>query len=431
MRAPCVPQAGVSRDRGADQTKLDFDLESRSIELGRGPNFAWYAFKMTDRYRLNGLADDQLLTALSGLVKRENDSLSDLLAHLAELEERGLCLALGYSSLFAYCTEALGFCKSSAGRRIAAARLCRQYPEAFVRVAKGELQLSVLCLLRPHLNADNAAELFDACRRKSYEQVDELLAARFPKPDVRDLIRRFPVPTERAPDMGSKSDAPSPAQGSDSSDVRPAPVPPSREPVPQSVRPGQVKPLATDRFSVHFTADAEFRELLEEVRVLLSHAQPKCDLHVVMKRGLESLRTELLKKRFAVGRKPRLPRASIAHANGEEATASKQTRCVPAAVTREVYTRDEGRCTFCADDGRRCAERRLLQLDHVIPHAAGGEPTVENLRLRCRAHNLHTARLYFGAEYVRARVEQTREARRRGRELRHAGPSSPGTSISA
>jgi hypothetical protein len=83
---------------------------------------------MNDRYRLGGLEDDQLLAALSGLVRRENDSLSDLLAHLAELDERALCVALGYSSLFAYCTEALGFCKSSAGRRIAAARVCREYP---------------------------------------------------------------------------------------------------------------------------------------------------------------------------------------------------------------------------------------------------------------------------------------------------------------
>ena len=97
---------------------------------------------MNDRYRLGGLEDDQLLAALSALVRREHDCLSDLLAHLAELDERELCLALGYSSLFAYCTEALGFCKSSAGRRIAAARVCRDYPEAFTRMANGELQLS-------------------------------------------------------------------------------------------------------------------------------------------------------------------------------------------------------------------------------------------------------------------------------------------------
>ena len=163
---------------------------------------------MSDRYRLGGLGDEQLLAAISALVRHENDSLSDLLAHLAELDQRELCVALGYSSLFAYCTQALGLCKSAAGRRIAAARVCREYPEAFARVATGELQLSVLCALRPHLNAQNASGLFATCSRNSYEQVEELLAARFPKPDVRDLVRRLPAPAVGTPHIGTKIETP-------------------------------------------------------------------------------------------------------------------------------------------------------------------------------------------------------------------------------
>ena len=280
---------------------------------------------MSDRYRLGGLDDVQLLAALSSLVRRENDSLSDLLAHLAELDERGLCVAMGYSSLFAYCTEALGFCKSSAGRRIAAARVYREYPEAFTRVANGELQLSVLCALRPHLSAKNASELFAACSRKSYEQVEVLLAARFPKPDVRDLVRRLPAvapsappapSTPRAPYMGSEVVAVGPIElepgtGSAHATAAPtlAPTEPMRSEGAQApTGRGAVKPLSVDRFSVNFTADGEFRELLDEVRALMSHSEPKGDLHAVMKRGLEALRSELLKTRFGVGRKPRTER---------------------------------------------------------------------------------------------------------------------------
>jgi hypothetical protein len=154
---------------------------SSERDCGAAKN-GWYAKRMRDRYRLSGVGDDELLAALSALVRRENDLMSDLLAHLAELDERRLYLDLGYTSLFAYCTEALGFCKSSAGRRIAVVRVCRKYPEAFARVARGELQLSVLSLLSQYLNEDNAAELFEACSRKSCDQVEELLAARFPSP---------------------------------------------------------------------------------------------------------------------------------------------------------------------------------------------------------------------------------------------------------
>src|SRR4051812_48277815 len=110
---------------------------------------------MDNRYCLGGLGNDQLLSAISGLVQRAEELLADLLAHLAELDERRLYLELGFASLFAYCTQSLGMCESSAGRRILAARVCRKYPAAFLRVARGELNLSALCAMSPHLNSEN------------------------------------------------------------------------------------------------------------------------------------------------------------------------------------------------------------------------------------------------------------------------------------
>jgi hypothetical protein len=62
-------------------------------------------------------------------------------------------------------------------------------------------------------------------------------------------------------------------------------------------------------------------------------------------------------------------------------------------------------------DGRRCSARRCLELDHVDPWAAGGESTIENLRLRCRAHNQRYARQYFGKSRVEAALR--RSSRRR------------------
>ena len=133
------------------------------------------------------LENNELLAALSALVQREHELLSDFLAHLAELDERRRFLDLGYHPfgchearppLFAYCTDALGLSKSSAGRRIAAARVCRRFPEVFARAARGELQLSVLCDLGKYLNSENATAPFEACRGKSYELALELLAAR-------------------------------------------------------------------------------------------------------------------------------------------------------------------------------------------------------------------------------------------------------------
>jgi hypothetical protein len=97
-------------------------------------------------YRLKSLADDELLVGLSNIVGRRNQITAEFLAYLAELDQRQLFLDLGFASLFAYCVEALGLCESTAGRRIAAARVCRNHPEVFGLVASGALHTSALSI---------------------------------------------------------------------------------------------------------------------------------------------------------------------------------------------------------------------------------------------------------------------------------------------
>src|SRR6478736_4548822 len=150
---------------------------------------------MNDQYRLGRLGNSELLAGLSTLVRQSNELTAQVLAHLVELEERMLHLELGFSSLFSYCVEALGMSEGTAGRRVAAARVCRRFSGAFERVAQGQLHLCALCALAPHLTADNATELMDACRGKTRRHVEELLAVRFPRPDVREQVRRLPART--------------------------------------------------------------------------------------------------------------------------------------------------------------------------------------------------------------------------------------------
>lgn len=45
----------------------------------------------------------------------------------------------------------------------------------------------------------------------------------------------------------------------------------------------------------------------------------------------------------------------------------------------------------------RCTETGFLEFHHVVPFAEGGETTVANLELRCRAHNAYEAEQWFGA----------------------------------
>ena len=65
-------------------------------------------------------------------------------------------------------------------------------------------------------------------------------------------------------------------------------------------------------------------------------------------------------------------------------------RAIPAAVRRQVWQRDGGRCCYVdRQTGRRCNSRHLIEIDHILPYAMGGGAELTNLRLLCGAHHRH------------------------------------------
>jgi 5-methylcytosine-specific restriction endonuclease McrA len=125
----------------------------------------------------------------------------------------------------------------------------------------------------------------------------------------------------------------------------------------------------------------------------MSHRSPNADAAEIFEAGLEALVEKLEKQKLKATTRPRKSKAGTNH------------RQVPAAVVRAVHARDGGRCTYVGTNGHRCDARSFLELDHIIPVAKGGESTLENLRLRCRAHNQLAARDEFGDEYVALRAQ--------------------------
>jgi hypothetical protein len=372
---------------------------------------------MSDQYRLVGLGNSELLAGLSELTRQGNALTAHLLAHLVELEERMLHLELGFSSLFAYCVEALGMSEGTAGRRVTAVRVCRRFPEVFDRLARGELHLCALCAIAPHLNCENAAQLFEACRRKTRRQVEELLAVRFPRPDVREQIRRLPVRKQVAA-VPSEVQLP-PSRASEASLSPPAPPempksPMNSGPAASAVsdarrRVRELEPLSADRFGVHFTADAELRNLIERARALASHRLPNGDLAGLIKLMTACFVRQEEKRRFGVGAHPRRLEAKTEPPNSTGKGAppggvGKRARYVPVTVRRETHTRDGGQCSFVSADGRRCSARALLELDHRNPFARHGASDALNIRLLCRAHNLLHARHCLGTLHVAAKI---------------------------
>jgi hypothetical protein len=168
-------------------------------------------------------------------------------------------------------------------------------------------------------------------------------------------------------------------------------------PIPAPPRP-LVQPLAPDRYRVTFTASRETCELLELAQDLLRHAIPSGDPAQIVARALEVLVEDLVKQKFAVTQRPRAARGQ-----------ADDSRNVPAEVRRAVFIRDRGGCSYIGPDGRRCGERAFVEFHHVVPDAAGGRPTVDNIALRCRAHNAYEAEVFYGP--IRdARLQEARGA---------------------
>jgi hypothetical protein len=165
--------------------------------------------------------------------------------------------------------------------------------------------------------------------------------------------------------------------------------------------PPQLAPLAPDRHSLRLSFSQGTRDKLEYARALLSHRIPSGDLEAVLDRVLDLAIPQLERGKFAATDRPRPRREKCGN-----------RRAIPAAVRREVWERDQGRCTFTGDGAHRCGARTRVEFDHLEPVARGGQGTVANVTLRCRTHNQLAAERTLGAGFMEHKREQARAAAR-------------------
>ena len=180
--------------------------------------------------------------------------------------------------------------------------------------------MSAVCWLAKHLTVGNAPELFQVCSGKKRREVDQWLAARFPRADVPDRLQKLEA-------------------------------------------------LSEGRFGLHFTADAEFVELLGRMRALASHRAPGADLASLIKLALRDSVQLMEKRRFGLGRKPRAVKVPERADNRSGAPAleslppgereqgsrlSQRSRHVPVAAARGIRG---GRRRLLFRGGRRPALR--------------------------------------------------------------------------
>jgi hypothetical protein len=268
------------------------------------------------------LSDAELLTATRSLVGRSNQLLAALLAHLGEVEARGIHRTRACSSLYTYCIYELRYSEDEAFRRVAAARLVRRFPILLDAVASGELHLTGLLMLGPYFTKENVNHVLLRAKYRTKKEIARLVRELDPLPEVPPRIEPLgPAPARLVPKaptweafVGSLCPVRELSPGERPRDwmedanegevVAPAGLMLSdndamstRAGAGASDRTPPAEPLSPQRYKVQFTAGEEYVKLVEEAAA---------------RNGVE------------------FPR--------------RRGRHVPAAVRRAVFERDEGRC---------------------------------------------------------------------------------------
>ncbi len=263
-------------------------------------------------WELADVTDRDLQAELTRLLANGARTEARLIAHLAAVEERRLHLEVGSSSMFDYCCRRLGLSENEAFHRITSARLARRFTVIFGLLERRTIHLTAVCLLRDYLTPENHRELLELAAGKTKLQVQEMLARRFPRPDVVSTIRKLPSPRAQVP-LPSPAPSRSVPTPEDSSANDASNEPPSRAQVAssaQSLPKSLIDPLSEARYRIQLNASAQLKQKLEHAVDLLSHSIPSGDLSAVIERAVDLLIERVQRERFAQTKSPRRGRAS-------------------------------------------------------------------------------------------------------------------------
>ena len=399
-----------------------------------------------------GLSDDQLLEQIGKLARLDHQVQVFVIDHLCEIEARRLYLARGFSSLFDYVSRGLGYSAAAAWRRINAMKLCTRIEGVRERLRDGSLTLDTAAQLqaaferrdrerarearsagagagpamrpngsapagparppapKPMLDVSAQKALVEEAVGKSTRQVMQMLA------EVDPVLA---VPADRVRALGEgrwelKAVIDAECQrGLEQLRGLLSNVDPHMtlgQLVGRLVKEGlgrhdPSRPRRT-RCTASRTSDAERTSAPKrsapptgiisspaQTRQVQNQERPSSTNGSAQPANITSSapksQRDMDRKAPSAAKQPTRPACATTSAP----KSCGPGRAIPAAVKREIWQRDRGRCGYVDPrTGRRCASRHLLQIDHVFPYALGGGAEPVNLRLLCAAHHRHAER---------------------------------------
>jgi hypothetical protein len=348
--------------------------------------------------------DQQLLKELQDSLARENSTIAQFLATLANFDARLAWARHGHASLYEFSHQALHLTRSEAYVRMRLARLSRKVPQILRDLKEGVYDFSTLRILAPVLDEANLETTLKPVKGMTIRQVEDYRTSLEgeSRPAMRGQVRILNAPQP----IHQQSTLPQPPQSNptqthyDSTQLGQPPPLATTDPLPPTQDPPKFFRIAAS------LSEPSWRKY-EQVCHLSNHSTTGGEISTV----LELLFDHFLKRHDLTRDNAR---AAPAKPNAPTADEPEQpSRYIPVEVRRAVWKRDNGQCTYTnRQDGTRCTCRRGLQFDHVRPFAMGGSSSsTENIRLLCPAHNRLRAGDTFGEQNVKRAIEAQQNQR--------------------
>ncbi len=250
----------------------------------------------------------------------------ELLLLLIEMRRQRVFPVLNYSGIFDYCERALKLSRAQAYYFKSVAEKSEEVPEIKEAVLQGELTLSQARRIVPVVTKANHEQWIKKAKTLPQKDLEREVTAINPKAKVKEKIR----------------------------------------------------PLSLKVSELRAVVDRETEENLRALQDLLSQKLGKAATVAdviawaakVTRQKFDPVKRAERSRSVSLGKSPKMGRHPI-----------------PLSVKHPVVKRDDWRCTYVSEDGRRCEEKRWLALHHVREVARGGLNTVDNLRILCRSHH--------------------------------------------
>ncbi|MEK2644273.1 HNH endonuclease [Bdellovibrio sp. BCCA] len=333
---------------------------------------------------LSKVTNSELLVRLEKLVRTERKITHLILCHINEVEARRLYAELGFDSMFKYLTKHLGYGEDSAYRRLQAARVLKQVPTVAEKLEEGSLNLTQLtqvqkCIkqeikLGNKVDIHQTTQILEEIQNKSSFETQKYLAQEFNLPiQIHEVIK--------------------PQQDNS---VR----------LEITFTEDQMKTLqqAKDLLS-HVLPDGNWAELItllaekhiQKEMGKISNQRIKPPKRIIEANELEKSETKNFNN--ADIRELKLSNHSDALlgitgslTSTHSFLAQRKRKNLKVTLKRALLKKANQRCEYThPQSGKKCESTYQLQIDHLIPLAVGGLDTSGNLRVLCRAHNLHAA----------------------------------------